>query len=200
MIMNNELTNVYGIMKKEFKKELEHFGIENNRELASFLHYNAHNQMFIGTDDNHHHNVNFKNLETGRVYNMFKEESIHFFPKGPGVNLSTRDMSIFSINQGTKCIKVNSNGLFIEKSDLDTNIVTYYYDMIALIEILKKRFDADFFDHLEDYIQAMGINPDRIFMAQKKDNHFTISVIENDEIIEQNQVPLSEKNVIFNLL
>lgn len=37
--MNNELTNVYLIIKKEFNDLLNIMNLENNKELASFLHY-----------------------------------------------------------------------------------------------------------------------------------------------------------------
>ena len=57
--MNNEVTNVYDIIKREFKEEISYFGLENSRELVAFLHYNAHNEMFTGTDEYYYHNVNF---------------------------------------------------------------------------------------------------------------------------------------------
>ena len=47
--MNNDLTNVYAIIKREFKEELEYLRLQKSRVLAAFLHYNAHNEMFAGT-------------------------------------------------------------------------------------------------------------------------------------------------------
>ena len=49
--MKNDLTDVYAILRKEFGEELRHFGLDNSKELASFLHYNAHNEMFVNTDE-----------------------------------------------------------------------------------------------------------------------------------------------------
>ena len=197
--MNNELTNVYSIIKKEFSDALKHFKLENSKELASFLHYNAHNEMFTGTDDNYYHNANFKNLDTGRESRIFTEGYIYFFPKDNDLISPNNEMTAFSIEKGTKCIKVNGNGLFIEKNDLKGNIVTLYYDIAALNEISKQGCSAGNIDYIEDYIQRAGINPDKIISATKNDNNIVISITENGEIVKQDQIQVSENRTLYSV-
>lgn len=195
--MNNELTNVYSIIKREFKEEIEFFHLENNRELAAFLHYNAHNEMFIGTDEYYYHNVNFKNLDTGKESRIFSEGYLYFFPKGNDLISPDNEMTVFSIQRGTKCIKVNRNGLFVEKNDLMGNIVTQHYDMAALTEIAKYGLSAGNIDYIEDNIQRKGISPDRIISVDNKDGILTFSVTENGEIINQNQVQVDKNRTFY---
>lgn len=197
--MNNELTNVYLIIKREFNDLLKHFNLENNKELASFLHYNAHNEMFTGTDDEYYHNANFKNLDTGRKSRIFTEGYIYFFPKDNDLISPNNEMTAFSIGKGTKCIKVNKNGIFIEKNDLKGNIVTQYYDMAALNEITKQGLSAGNIDYIEDYIQRTGISPDKIISATKNDDNLIISITENGEIIKQDQIQINENRTSYSI-
>ncbi len=197
--MNNELTNVYAIIKREFKEDIEYFRLQDSRELASFLHYNAHNEMFVGTDEYYYHNVNFKNLDTGKESRIFREGSLYFFPKGNDNITPDNNMTVFKIGQGTKSIKVNENGLFVEKSDLKGNVVTQYYDAAALAEISKGGLSAGNIDYIEDYIQRMGIQPDRIIAVDKKDGNLTLSVTENGEVVRQGQIPADNSRTLYSV-
>jgi len=197
--MNNELTNVYSIIKREFKEDIEYFGLQDSKELASFLHYNAHNEMFIDTDEYYYHNVNFKNLDTGKESRIFREGSLYFFPKENDFITPDNNMTAFRIGKGTKSIKVNENGLFIEKSDLKGNVITQYYDMAALSEISKKGLAAANIDYIEDYIQTMGIHPDKIITVDKKDENLTFSEIENDEIVRQSQITINNSRTFYSV-
>lgn len=197
--MMNDMTNVYEIMKREFPEDVQYFGISNNKELASFLHYNAHNQMFTGTDEYYYHNVNFKNLDTGVESRMFREGSIYFFPKG-NADISTEyEMTAFRVGKGAKSINVNVNGLFIEKTDLKGNVSTQYYDSAALAEISKIGLAAGNIDYIEDSIQRKGIQPDRIITVDKKDDNLVLSVIENGEAVRSGQMKADENRTLYSV-
>ena len=168
--MNNDLTNVYEVIKREFKDELAYFRLEKNDELKAFLHYNVHNEMFIGTDEVYYHNVYFKNLDDGKKSRMFREGKLYFFPEKDIIEPNS-DFIAFSIGKGTKSIRVNGNGLFIEINDLNGNIETYYYDNAALLEISKEGYSAGSIDYIEENIKRKGINPDRIIKTNKNSFH-----------------------------
>lgn len=197
--MMNDMTNVYEIMKREFPEDVQYFGISNNKELASFLHYNAHNQMFMDTDEYYYHNVNFKNMETGIESRMFREGSIYFFPKDNDYIENGNMMTAFKVGKGTKSININENGLFIEKSDLKNNVSTQYYDIVALDEISKKGLSAGNIDYIEDDIQRMGIQPDRIISVEKKDDNLVLSVTENGEVVRTGQTKADENRTLYSV-
>ena len=195
--MNNELTDVYSVIRREFGAELEYFGLQNSRELSSFLHYNAHNEKFVGTDENYYHNVNFINLDTGKESRIFREGKLYFFPRGNDQLSPNRNLTAFSIGKNTKCITVNGSGLFIEKFNLNDKIITRYYDRAALEEIAKEGESAGDIDYIEDYIETMGINPDKMIMVDKKDGNITMSISENGEIVNQNQIKADENRTVY---
>ena len=197
--MNSDLTNVYAIIKKEFKEEIEHLGLQDSKELASFLHYNAHNEMFIGTDEYYYHNVNFKNLDTGRQSRIFREGILYFFPRGNDFIRSDNNITAFSIGSGTKSIKINENGLFVEKNDLNGNIITQCYDSAALDEISKNGLSVGGIDYIEDYIQRIGIQPDIIISASRDNEIFKLSITENGEIVKQEEMPLDKTRTLYSI-
>ena len=197
--MNNELTNVYAIIKKEFKDVLEYFGLANSKELAAFLHYNARNEMFVGTDDNYYHNVYFKNLDTGKESRMFKEGYLYFFPKGNDTIEPNNRMTAFSIEKNTKCIRINENGLFVEKNDLQGNILTEYYDCNALEEIAKDSLSAGSIDYVENYIERLSIQPDRVFITRKNGDSLVLSTFENGEEIIHEEVPIDKNRTLYSI-
>lgn len=176
--MNNELTDVYAIIKKELKEELEYYNLENNKELASFLNHNTYNEMFIGTDDVYYHNIYFKNLDTNKKSRIFKEGFIYFFPEGQDFITPDYDVKAFSIGKGVKCIKVNGNGLFIENTDLKENVKVDFYDIYALEEISKDGCSVANIDYIEDIIKNKGFSPDKTFTFNKKDGNIEYSVTE----------------------
>ena len=155
--------------------------------------------MFTGTDNEYYHNANFKNLDTGRKSRIFTEGYIYFFPRDNDLISPNNKMTAFSIEKGTKCIKINKNGLFIEKNDLKGNIVTQYYDMAALNEITKQGLSAGNIDYIEDYIQRIGISPDKIISATKNDDNLVISITENGEIIKQDQIQINENRTSYSI-
>lgn len=195
--MKNDLTDVYAILRNEFGEELRHFGLDNSKELASFLHYNAHNEMFVNTDEEYYHNVNFKNLDTGKASRVFSEGGLYFFPKGDGILKPDNKGKAFSIGRYLKSIVVNENGLFIEKNDLNGNIITQYYDMAALSEIANHNLSFDNIDIIEDAIQRLGIAPDRVITVGRNNDHIMFSVVENEEVIQQEQIDADEKRTLY---
>lgn len=197
--MNNELTNVYAIIKKEFPEEVKHFGLDDNREVRAFLHYNAHNEMFIGTDEIYYHNVNFKNLDTGIESRIFREGSLYFFPKGDDLIMPGKTLNAFRIDRGTKSIKLNEVGLFVENNDLKGNIVTHYYDSAAVEAMLNHGLSAGLIDYVEDGIKNTGIQPDRIITAEKKEDGLVISVNENGEVVQQEQIPVDANRTLYSV-
>lgn len=195
--MINDNTDVYAIMKREFPEDVKYLGLSDNKELASFLYYNAHNEMFLGTDEYYYHNVNFRNLDTGVESRMFEEGEIYFFPKNNDLVSTGNEMKAFKIGRGAKCINVNSNGLFIEKTDLERNISTQFYDSYALAEISEKDYSAGNIDYIEHYIEEMGIKPDRIISVDKKDNNLLLSITENGEVVRKGQAPADENRTLY---
>lgn len=195
--MKNDLTDVYAILKKEFGDDLRHFGLDNSKELASFLHYNAHNEMFVNTDEEYYHNVNFKNLDTGKASRVFREGRLYFLPKGDDFLKPDNIINAFSIGRYLKSIVVNDNGLFVEKCDLNGNIITQYYDMAALSEIANHGLSFSNIDYIEDHIQGLGIAPDRVITVGRNNDHIMFSVVENEELIQQEQIDADEKRTLY---
>lgn len=197
--MNNELTNVYAILRKEFRDVLGYFDLLNSKELAAFLHYNAHNELFVGTDDEYYHNVNFRNLDTGRSSRVFREGYLYFFPKTSDIIQPDNHITVFSISKGTKCIKVNENGLFIENNNLAGNILTEYYDNAALEALGKEGISAGNIDYIEDYIRRLGIQPDKIFVTHKENEELIVSTLENGEEVERMAFPIQEGRTFYSM-
>lgn len=197
--MMNDMTNVYEIMKKEFPEDVQYFGISNNKELAAFLHYNTHNEAFTGTDEYYYHNVNFKNLDTGKESRMFREGGLYFFPKENDLISTEYEMTAFKVDKGAKSINVNGNGLFIEKTDLKGHVSTQYYDSIALAEISKSGLSAGNIDYIEDNIQRLGIQPDRIISVDKKEDGLVLSITENGEVVRTTQTKFDENRTLYSV-
>ena len=197
--MNSELTDIYSVLRREFGDVLEYFGLQNNRELAAFLHYNAHNEKFIGTNEDYYYNANFLNLDTGRQSRIFKDGFLYFFPTKNDRISNGNKMTVFSISRGTKCIRVNENGLFVEKNDLKGNIITKFFDRAALDEISEEGYTAGNIDYIEEYIDTMGINPDKIIHTEKKDGYVVFSIVENGEIVKQEKMPIDDSRTLYSM-
>lgn len=154
--------------------------------------------MFIGTDEVYYHNVYFKNLDDGKKSRMFRERKLYFFPEKDIIEPNS-DFIAFSIGKGTKSIRVNGNGLFIEINDLNGNIETYYYDNAALLEISKEGYSAGSIDYIEENIKRKGINPDRIIKTNKKEDKLIISVSENNEVIDQEEFLTDGSRTLYSI-
>lgn len=190
--MNHDLTDVFSILKKEYRSTFDFFHLDN-RIVASFLYYNAHNEYFTGTDEVYYHNTYFKNLDTGITSRAFTEGKLYFFPTGEAEQIKPREPKIgFSLGKTLKCIRVTENGLFIEEvqrgqPDL-ADIVVDYYDNAAVEEISKNGLSISNIDYIEDHIKRLGIKPDRrIIVSNFLNNHvdYTLEVEENGEVVRK---------------
>lgn len=183
--MNNELTNVYAIIKNYYKDIIEKFGLQDSRELSAFLHYNTINEMFIGTNDtgSEYPEINFRNMDTLKVSRAFVKENIYFFPIGNTIINNTTAMNAFNISNVTRSVIINDNGLFIENNNLQDSVITKYYDNAALSQISRENIDINDFFNIESRIKNIGIMPDNIITAYVKDDNVEIDIIENNETI-----------------
>ena len=195
--MNYNLTDVYGIIIREFPEEIKHFKLQGNLELSAFLHYNAHNEQFIGTDEQYYHNVNFQNLDTGKYSRIFREGNIYFFPLNEDKIATGNNITVFSVGNGAKCIKVTDNGFYIEKTDLNGNITTEYYDKAALDYVSQLGLSAGCIDYIEAELRARGIEPDKTVTVTKKNNVVSISTTENSETVHRDQIPLESGRTAY---
>ena len=209
--MNSPMTDVYSIICKEFPDTAILFGIidGNDKEVASFLHYNTKNMMFENTDEYMYHNVNFKNLDNGKRMRVFTEGPIYFFPKGNDKIELGNDITVLKIDRGTKAININSNGLFIEQFDRNESIVTKYYDNAALEIISKQGLCAGNIDCIEDYIEKLEIAPDKVIYGDVKretnkegfpvGKSITIKEVENNEIINSVNIPMDKSRSFYSV-
>jgi hypothetical protein len=199
--MINETTDVYSIMKNEFSETVEHFHMMNNKEIAAFLYYNAHNEQFIGTDKEYYHNVNFKNLDTGKCSRMFTEGPIYFFPTGNDFVEPSNRMTAFRIHSSeAKVIRINDKGLFVEMYNFEDNsITTYYYDMSALASLSEFGYAAGSIDYIDEKIQERDFKPDKTFYAKKSADGIYFSIKENGETVFEEQKPLDENRTFYSV-
>ena len=201
--MINETTDVYAIMKKEFKETVEYFHLMDNKEIAAFLYYNAHNEQFIDTDQEYYHNVNFKNLDTGKISRMFTEGPIYFFPKGNDDFIrSGNQMKAFKITDNeTKVIRVDDTGLYIEIYDLGTeSIKTCYYDKHTLAALSEFGYAAGSIDYIEEKIADKGFKPDKIIHAfTDLDGKMFFSIEENNEVVISEDISLDGERTLYSL-
>ena len=206
--MNNEKTNVYEILRQEYKEytSRDYYWGSASKEISSFLHYNAKNQYFKGRIDGER--LEFENMDTGKRSEAFQSSRIYFFPtRGQDFIKEDSDMTAFGIGRDKdnfiKMISVNDRGLFIEKysnSGEQAVITTLYYDKAAVKEIEKEHLSAGSIGYIEDSIGRLGIEPDQMIVAKKlyhENGEYStvISVVENEEIIKQEKI--SSENRTF---
>ena len=199
--MKNELTDFFSIIKREFNNDVSFFKLLNNRELAVFLKCNAHNEKFIGKRNYLERQTNFVNLDTGKESKMcVSNRQLYFLPKGKKVVSSDNEMVSFCVGvDGVKCIRINEFGLFVEKSDLSSYVVTKYYDYHSLLEISKYNFSAWIIDFIDSKIQEYGIKPDNVIKAYRKDNDVVLSVFEDNEILKQEIIQSSIDRTLYSM-
>lgn len=200
--MINETTDVYEIMKKEFGETVKHFHLMDNKEIASFLYYNAHNEQFIGTDEYYYHNANFKNLDTGVISRMFTEGPIYFFPKGNIDRISPDNkMTAFRIHdEEAKVIRINDNGLYIEMYNLkDKSITTYYYDVAALSSISEFGFSAGNIDYIDENITDKKYKPDKTIHAEMSEDGVYFSITENGERVLSEDIKVDSGRTFYSV-
>ena len=190
--MNSVSTNIFNFIIEKFPITIEYLVQKQNlkldKELKLFLHYNAHNEMYTDITNYKIHHI-FKNLNNGHKSKLFTDKgAICFLPEDKDTISADNKRTAFMINKNTKSIKINDNGLFIEANDLNGNIITLYYDIAALNEIYKHNLSFENITSIEKDIQKIGIYPDRIISANKRNDNLLVTITENGKIIKEEEI------------
>ena len=199
--MNSELTDIYRIINYYYKDVIKKYDLENSRELFAFLHYNAHNEMFLNTNDsdNEYPEINVKSLDSVKMSKFYVKNGINFIPTDKDVVKNNYNTVAFNISNGTKLIIINDIGLFVERSNLKNKIICEYYDNAALNEINRERIEMSEVQNIDNRIKMMGIMPDNIIKADLNDEEVDIEIIENGEPILQDRIKKGSNRTFYSI-
>ena len=135
--MNNPDTDLPTILLNKFPEVIDKKDELACKNLNVFLTLNLYNEKYIGENNL---SIHFKNSITGKNSIACKpfskdKNSIQFVPYN---DVHVNEAIAFSIcNSYFTCIRINNEGMFIEKQDLHAhNLKTEYYDKISLEEII----------------------------------------------------------------
>ena len=199
--MKNDTTDVYAIMLKEFPETSNYFRIPGNKEIESFVHYNAHNEQFDYAENAYGYFLYFKNLDTGRFSRLFTEGPIYFFPRmSEDIIEPENKATAFTIRgDSTRTIRVNDNGLYVEDYNLkDRNITVRFYDMAALKMIAEKKHCFASIDVIENYLDN-ECRPDKTINAEKIGDIVYFYVVENGEKVFEEEIPFGKDRTFYSV-